>query len=524
MMTWIVVGSKNDKVALVSKSDIDAILPKGSYLTIEDGKRKHILRVDETVQYDTYASSPMIVDMDLSPLVQDQKCQNLMYASRITESPERDDGNSSFIKPQMTARKANQEEVYMAFGNKNGMPVFPATVFARNCQNLRDDRGNFIHVTVPDDVFFHQILITGSTGSGKTVAMRYMAQYFLENFEKEYGGGAVLAVNVKEEDLLKLDKPSTTTNTTIKKEWSNLSIEPHGVETFRIYYPGSKAGKYSKAVDTTKCEKITLKTENIDPETLSGLIQNISDAGAEQLPAIFRYWQKRLMRPGDKMNDFIRYFGNPENERMFELMNLREEELPAITMHYSTYQNVNNALTYACEYFDIACAKELVSEDIIQRGKFSVIDVTSKHGFGFGSVLLRDLLEKIYDTNSQKSADERIPILIIIDEVHEFYKTAKSHEALKSLDVISRKGRSLKIGVIFASQNIDDMPKGISSVVNTKIYFKSDISQFRSLGLDISGFDPEGLKQGYAITKIHGLSQLKLAKFPLSLSGVIDGQ
>ena len=66
------------------------------------------------------------------------------------------------------------------------------------------------------------------------------------------------------------------------------------------------------------------------------------------------------------------------------------------------------------------------------------------------------------------------------------------------------------------------MPKGISSVVNSKIYFKSDSSNIKSLGVSTAGFDPEGFKAGYGVCRIHNLSQLKFVKFPMSLSGVLD--
>jgi uncharacterized protein len=519
---WIVFGVDGAKITLISKTERDAnidqngILHQGSYLTIDDGEKKFILRVDETLQNNPYSPSPMIVDMDLSSLNQDKKCQNIIHASRVAEVPDREDGMSSFIKPQMLARRANQKEINFALGVKNGIPVFPATVFSRSVQHLYDDEGVYITAKIPEDVFFYQMLITGSTGSGKTVAMKYLAQYFIENLQ-----GAVLAINVKEEDFLTMDKPSISRNPQVLKEWKDLGYQSHGLDTFSVYYPGHRIPRYSKEVTLRNCEKITLKTEHIDPETLTGLIQNISDLGADQLPSIFRYWQGKVMKQGkgSKLSDFINYFNDPNKGRQFMGWNSRNEEMP-INMHPGTFNNVLNALTRATEYFDVEDAVELNSDQILQGGKMSVIDVTAKNGFGFGAVLLRDLLEKIYDAKSEKQSD--VPVLIIIDEVHEFYGSARSREALQVLDSICRKGRSLKIGVIFASQNVADMPGGITNVVNSKIYFKADTSSVRSLGIDFSGFEIDAFKSGYAIARIHELNQLKFVKFPLSLAGVND--
>ncbi len=519
-MNWIVFGEDKGRIVLVSKGGVDFNLPIGSYITIEDGKTKFILRVENSSQNFAYSPSPMIADMDLSPLIQDQKCQNVIYATPMLEYPERSEG-MSFIRPQTLARLSNQDEINLVFNSKEGIKVFPATAFAGSCQHIRDESGNYMKIKIPDDVFFHQMIITGRTGSGKTVAMKYMAQYFVESFQEN--GGSVLAINVKDEDLLTMDKPSRSKDQETVKEWSNLEMESRGVETFQIYYPGNQITKYSKAVDVDRCSPVTLNAKNIDPETLTGLIQNISDIGADQLPAIFRYWQKKVMKKDDTdtLGEFVKYFRDTNKKRTYDIMDARGEIFEqATTMHYSTWNNVNNALTYATEYFDVTDAVELSASDILQRGKMSVIDLTAKHGIGFGAVLLRDLLVKIYQENSSKDEDERVPVLIIIDEVHSFYGNSRSVEALEILDAICRKGRSLKIGVIFASQNPEDMPSGINTVVNSKIYFKSDMKNINSLGISASGFDSESLKPGYGVARIHNMSQLRFIKFPLSLAGV----
>ena len=97
--------------------------------------------------------------------------------------------------------------------------------------------------------------------------------------------------------------------------------------------------------------------------------------------------------------------------------------------------------------------------------------------------------------------------------MHQFYNTDSSKEALGDLDTICRTGRSKHIGVIFSSQNPTDIPKGLASVINTKIFFKSDISSAKSFGVRVSEEEMESLKKGYAVAIIHELSQLKVLKF-----------
>jgi DNA helicase HerA-like ATPase len=144
--------------------------------------------------------------------------------------------------------------------------------------------------------------------------------------------------------------------------------------------------------------------------------------------------------------------------------------------------------------------------------------VAGEKGIQFGSILLRHLLKRIVMAKSQKTSN--IPILVIIDEVHQFYNTESSREALGELDTICRTGRSQKIGVVFASQNQSDIPRGLSSVINSKIYFKSDGLSGSLFG--VSSDEIQTLAPGFAVCNIHNISQLRTIKFPLSLSGVIE--
>lgn len=519
-MKWIVLDEVDGKIRLVSKSEKNnenGLIHNGAYLTIEKGRdKKFILRVDSSIQLSLYSPSPLIVDMELPPLIPDSGSKNLVYATRIMEIPDRKDGRSSFIEPQTIARLSTQDEIDLALGNMDGFPVFMASAFGRNNQILIDNDGKLVVAKVPVDVFFHQILITGRTGSGKTVAMKYMAQYFTKTKLKDYENqpGAVLAVNVKEEDLLKMDKPSSTNSDEALMEWKTLGLTPEGVRSYRIYYPGHSIPNYSNKVDRKKCVKITLKTENLNPESLSGLIQNLSVQGSEHLPAIFRYWQKKKFKKGDTLGTFLTYFSSGSANKTFSAMNINEE-IYDITLHPGTFSNLQRSLARNTQYFDVEDAIELNPEEILEPGKMSVIDVSNKEGITFGAVLLRDILEKIYDSKSNNGS--KVPVLIIIDEVHEFYGDTRSKEALQTLDTITRKGRSLGIGVVFSSQNPEDMPKGINTVVNTKIHFRSDS---KNLAMKLTEVDVESLKEGFAVTQIYGMSPLRFIKFPLSPGGV----
>ena len=515
-MSWIVIGEEKGQIKLVSKTGVDGLLPKGSYLTIEKGETKFILRVDKSSQEEPYAPSPMIIDMDLSGLIQDQKCQNMILAYRVKDMSNRQDGKIDFIPPQSIARRSNQEEIELAMDvDTKGPEVFLATVHAGVNQLLIDEKNEYIKTAMPIDMFFHQMLICGKTGSGKTVATKYLAQYFVEELE-----GVVLAINVKDVDFLKMNRPSQAKNPQVLKEWESLGRSPKGIQNYVVYYPANTDITYYRNLDTDYFKKVTLSVHNIEPEALTGLLQGISDAAAQNLPDIFRYWQSEVRKEDNTFNDFINYFiavGEDERRR-FTTLNHRGDLLE-VPLHPSTYNNIQRTLVVANDFFDNSDATILEEDDILVKGQMSVLNV-GKEGLQFGAIMLRHLLHKIVEAKS--SGRSNVPVLIIIDEVHNFYNSNASQDALGDLDTICRQGRSQEIGVIFSSQNPNDIPKGLASVINTKIFFKSDPITSKAYVTNISSDELENLKKGFAVGTIHELSQLRIFKFPMSYAGVFE--
>lgn len=516
-MSWIVIGQEKELVKLVSKSgENNGLLPKGSFLTVEteNSDAKFILRVESSLQHDPFSPSPLVIDMDIKSLYPESKSQNIVHAYRIKDISNRSDGLIDFIPAQSLARRSNQEEINIAFGNteKTGPKVFPATIHAGTNQLLVDDDGNFVNVDLPEEFFFYQTQICGKTGSGKTVGSKYLAQYFVEKM-----GGAVLAINVKDVDFLQMNRASNIKNKKAKEEWALLGYDARGVENCTIYYPATSNIHDIQGIDYSICKKVTLSVKSIRPEALSGLLQNISDLGAQSFPDIFRYWKEFEMSDTNTFSDFVSYFSEHRETLRLNTLNVNGDESD-VPLHRGTFDNIVRNINDAVKFFDNDEAQSLTYEDILSTGKMSIINVTGEEGTVFGSILLRQLLRDIVRAKSDQLSS--VPILVIIDEVHMFYNSDASKKALGELDTICRTGRSQKIGVIFSSQNDADIPKGLSSVINSKFYFKSDGIKSSSFG--ISTQEISTLEKGYAVANIHDLPQLKVLKFPLSLAGVIE--
>lgn len=517
-MSWIVLGEENGRVRLVSKRGTSGLLPKGSFLTVESKDAQFVLRVDESVQAEIYRPSILAADMDLTPLQEDRECRNVAHAYRVHDVSKRSDGLIDFIPPQTPARRSTQEEIDAAIGSsKDGPPVFVATIQASRNQLLRDDTGVPVTARLPRDFYFYQSLICGKTGSGKTVASKYLAQHFVESV-----GGAVLAVNVKDVDLLTMDQVSRTDSDALLEEWKSLNAEAHGVGGFTVYSPPMITIDPAQGVNPDACATITLDVDQIDPEALTGVMPAITDIGAQSLPGVFRYWKEQADRrkKGEhrSFSQFVDYYSRIEaDDRLANVMNSKGD-VSQITLHKGTFDSVLRALTYATEFFDNPGSKALTWEDILQRGKLSVINVAGPKGITFGSIFLRDILHNIVEAKRLQRTS--VPFLVIIDEVHQFYASDSSREALGDLDTICRTGRSSEIGIIFSTQSPSDIPSGLSNVINTRIFFKSDSSAPKQLGLQVTAEELEGLRAGYAIASIHDMSLLKVVKFPMAFAGV----
>ncbi len=519
---WIVTGDENELIKLVSSKDVDAIIPVGSYLTVVDETNvKHILFVERSFRRSLFEPSPLIVDAGLPLLKQDQECKNVILAREIRQFPLRSDGMFSFIKPNDTARRTTQEEIDEVFTSKEGYPVFLATSFLTQNAPLKDDSSRLIYVRIPFDSLYLQTMICGQTGSGKTVAMKYLIEQFLEH-EK----GAVLAINVKAIDLLTMDQPTTIKNEKLKKqtqeEWDTLGFSTPYVGEFSIYVPACTQ-RHREGVNRDKVRSITLRTRDLEPNSLLGVLQNITDRAAEALPSIFRHWKENA-REEVTFRNFISWFRNratKENAYIFPTIS-QAGETSEVPLHPGTCTAILRSLESAIDYFDSQETDCLAirEDNIMIPGKLSVIDLSNKDTIIFGTVLLRHLLSKIYDSKAISGQYSELPVLIVIDEVHQFYGSSASVQALEQLNAVARMGRSERIGVIFASQNPEDLPNGLTSIVNTRIFFRSLGNVGPKFGIKSFSIELSSMENGFAALSSVAIPQVRFVKFPISLAGV----
>jgi len=515
-MSWIVIGQSKGLIELKSRKSEgsqDGILTVGSFLTVENEDSKVILRVEETHQVDPFGPTPLVVEMDIGGLEQDVKCYNKILARRLKHISKRDDGKYDFIPARSEVRLSNEDEIKIALNTAdNGPTIFPATLFSGENNLIQTDNKGFVNIHLNEEMYWHQTVILGKTGSGKTVAIKHLAEHFVNNMEEV---GCVIALNVKGADLLHMEKPTNKTTDKIFKEWDAIDLQPKGINNFVIYSPSGSEDpreRYKNIGATT--ERITLQTSEIDPEAMLGLLrEQMTDIAARWFPDIFRRWQED--NPNGIFKEFLEYFDAQGND--FDIQDVngvrRNESLPGGSVGV-----IRRAITYASRFFDGDATPVNVS-DFLEPGKFSSIDLSGTNAIDFGSVFLRHILAKILEAKQREEYD--LPVLIIIDEAHKFHKKGQAtSEALKYLDEICRTGRETKVSVMFASQDSSTIPSGILDIVNTHIVFRNSNKPTASR-MNVTLEEMKSLEDGYAVADIYGVRNLKYIKFPMAVSGVI---
>ena len=527
---WTVYKStKGGDVQLISNKNVEGILPVGSYLTVLDKQDTptYILQIIASDQSEPYNPSPILIDTlaeKTQRMVPDQKCQNIVTAKRVKQLSKRSSNLIGYIPPQQYARKSTQEEINKVFENKKGVPLFPAGVYGNVCETLLDDKDLIYKIFLDDEFYFEQSLVFGKTGSGKTVALKYLIQYFIDVI-----GGAVLVANVKREDLLTMTEVTTKNIENRDLEWKSLAeikdkeradfcSGPHGIVNSQLFYPKTaKEYRRSSAVLKQKPQPISLSIENLEPESISGVLLDMGEGAATiDICDFFRYWQDEEQKPGESIKAFRDFL---ENEYQTNKKIPKKDVNGVIDsqgkIHPSTFSKIIHRLGQVFGFFDVPKTVNLTVENILQKKTLTVIDLYGEELFG--AILLQDILQKI-----QKSKPEfpEVPILIVIDEVHKFYNSQSSVQALESINRFVREGRSSEIGVILASQNPRDIDTSIHNTVMTKIFFNSSRNEVAKYGLTNDYISSESLKKGYAII-LSNYIDADLVKFPVAFCGVV---
>lgn len=152
--------------------------------------------------------------------------------------------------------------------------------------------------------------------------------------------------------------------------------------------------------------------------------------------------------------------------------------------------------------FDNAKAQPMPFAELIQPGHVSIVDLSDTDSTIINNLVISNILRGIQlhqddaYAEAAKTNEEPTPVMIIIEEAHEFLsrdKIAKMENLFEQVARIARRGRKRWIGLMFVTQLPQHLPDEVLGLINNFILHKiTDVNVVSRLKRSIGGID-EGL-------------------------------
>ncbi|MBR1413615.1 MAG: DUF853 family protein [Bacilli bacterium] len=294
-------------------------------------------------------------------------------------------------------------------------------------------------------------IITGASGSGKTVTLKVLAESFSN------AGIPVFLVDVKG-DLAGMSLPGEM-NENIAKRVEKLKLESFEVKSFPTNY-FDVYGKNGIPIRTT--------VKDLGPRLLSRML-DLSDAQEGVLTVAFKIAEdinKELIDLNDLRNHLV------------EVADKRKE--------YSlTYGNITTQSVGSIQR-NILALQEDGGDDFFGKPSFNIKDFIhfdENNGYGFINILdavtlfrkpnlyvsfLLWLLNTIYDTMTEVGDLNKPKLIFFFDEAHLLFNEMPEG-IIKSVIQIVKLIRSKGVGIYFISQTPSDIPDEILSQLGNRI-------------------------------------------------------
>ncbi len=292
---------------------------------------------------------------------------------------------------------------------------------------------------------YQSLFISGQQGTGKTTLIKSMAlqiaqvknapaQIILDN-EGEYGDLRNIPTNKRSEELMK-----------------RYGIKEIELGKFRFMNIDTKNGYCLtlKAIDPVDLPYFLHELTPISHDTLQTIIYDIIEDNAEKeftLPVLTKL--------------------------IFKYM---KEEKYGVTD--STQKAIKRAMnSISLRIFDVPGVKTIDFEAMLMSGKVTVINsynLRDAHQRIVGLYLLAMLHKRAL------KGKDKINVVFFLDEVQRLLPQSKSQadseylkRIVKFLDEVVHRGRKRDYGVVFSTQSVADVKKGIIDLCNSKIFFQT---------------------------------------------------
>ncbi len=312
----------------------------------------------------------------------------------------------------------------------------------------RDHAGEQVHL-LPAMANRHG-LISGATGTGKTVTLQTLAEAFSRR------GVSVFTADVKG-DLAGIDRPGG----------GNARIEQRRSEMGLNTAPYSGAPTVFWALEGGGGHPIRTTVSEMGPLLLARLME-LSDAQTDVLRLIFKTADDRGLLLLD-MKDLLALLGwmeDNEKELRTEIGGFTRQTAAALRRRLVVLGEQGGEKLFGEPALDV---RELVRQDLSGNGLVHVLDARSlmtnpAHYATFMLWLMSELFEKF-----EESGDLPAPKMVFFfDEAHLLFREAPP-ALVRQIEQVVRLIRSKGIGIFFVTQSPTDIPDSVLSQLGNRI-------------------------------------------------------
>ncbi len=302
----------------------------------------------------------------------------------------------------------------------------------------------------PDMINRHGI-ITGATGTGKTVSVHVLAESFSQS------GIPVFMADIKG-DLSGTCEIGTCSDN-IQKRITKLNIDNFKFQKFPVRF-WDIYGEYGHFIKA--------RIDNIKPALLSRVL-GLSESQEGNLNIAFKVAQDENMPIIDfkDLKAILKYISDNRNDYISSYGNITPQSIGAIQRRLLEFENTGGDIFFGEPELDI---KSLIKYDTNSgEGYINILNaVELVKDYNLYSTFMLWMLNELYDKLPEVGDLAKPKLVFFIDEAHMLF-SEMSPSMLRSVTQIVKLIRSKGVGLYFISQSPSDIPEEILSQLGNRI-------------------------------------------------------
>ena len=294
-------------------------------------------------------------------------------------------------------------------------------------------------------------LISGATGTGKTITLKVMAESFSDI------GVPVFLADVKG-DLAGCVKAGDISVIEKRLDGLGISVDDFKMRSYPVKF-WDVFGEGGHNVRTTVSE--------MGPSLLSRLL-GLTDVQAGVLAIVFRLADDNgwLLEDLKDLRAMVAYATEHSSEILNEYGNISKQSLGSIIRSVIALEGEGGDKFFGEPALNI---RDWIGCDFTGKGNIHVLDCQKLiNNPTMYSTFMLWMLSELYETLPEAGDLEKPRMVFFFDEAHMLFDSA-SKSLLEKIEQIVKLIRSKGVGVFFITQNPKDIPDGVLSQLGTKI-------------------------------------------------------